>query len=527
MRLPETERLLAHSSPAGLLYATSGFQDQARGGMRHRWLPFAHVRLLNDVVLRAATGELAAQGKTGALISTPPRHGKSELMSKGTPAWYLGRFPQRKVILGGYQAEFAARWGRKARDLLWEWGPEVFGVKVSESSSARDLWEIAGAEGAMRTAGVGGAITGFGADLLLVDDPTKNAQDAASEVMRENLWEWWLSTARTRLHAGGSAIVTATRWHEDDLIGRLIAAAAADPDADQWEVINLPAIAEPEEVEIDGELQLLMQDVLGRSDGEPLCRELGYDEDWARKTRASVGSYVWHALYQGKPRPADGLLFKKHDFQYFSVKEPDEHWPLGAYLLEDADGLHPIDPRSCVHFMTADTADSEKKMADYSVVSTWAVTPGDRKLLLVDVRRAQFERERATTMLEGAYTSFKPRAVTLRVENAGPSGPKVIKALLNKGLPIASDNPDTDKVTRALVAVALYEAHRVYHRRGVAWLKDWEDELLAFPNSTNDDQVDTASYAAIALPRLAVTAVASKSDEETKTEMGGVMEQAF
>lgn len=507
--LTETEALQAVGSPAGLAYAISAYTD-AKGRRRHRWLPYPHLRILNDAILRAVSGDLHRQGKTGLIVSMPPRHGKSELVSKTTPAWFLGRFPERKVMFASYQAQFAASWGRKARDLLEEFGPELFGVTVSDSSSAADDWQVAGHGGSMSTAGIGGPFTGRGADLLLIDDPVKNHEEAHSELIRDKHWDWWLSTARTRLHAGGTAIIVATRWHEDDLIGRLLAQAAADPDADQWEVINLPAIAEPDEE--TGELD----DPLGRKAGEALCPQLGYDEKWAKRTRASVGSYVWHALYQGKPRPAEGLLFKRPHFRYYRGWDPELARDAIVKLEGEDDELTAAGLEHMTIFQTVDVAASEKEDADYTVVSTWAVT-ADREMLLIDRRRQRFDVLDVGGFVATAYFRWLPSFVS--VERLG-HGLTVIQELVRKGLPIRKLEADADKVARALVAVARYEEGKIRHPREAPWLSEWEDELLAFPNGANDDQVDTVAYAARELAML--SGVKRKQQDRGKTHFGGL-----
>lgn len=495
MSFSADELLLARSSPAGFASVVS----------EGRWVPFPHLVLLNDRILAAVSGDLGRQGKTGLIVSMPPRHGKSEEVSKYLPAWLLGRFPDRRVILASYQAHFAAQWGRRARELLEQYGPEVFGIRVSQASSAADHWEVHGHQGAMATAGAGGPITGKGADLLVVDDPVKNAEEAASQVIRDKVWEWWRSTARTRIHAGGAAIVVMTRWHEDDLVGRLLAAAADDPDADQWELVELEAIC------------TRADDPVGRKPGQALCPELGYDEAWARKTRASVGTYYWEALYQQTPRPAEGLLFKRQDFRYFTVDAES-----GLYLLERVtdDGntiRHPVDRGHCLHFQTVDVAASEKETADYTVVSTWAATP-DRDLLLVDVERQRFELLDVGGLVERQYRRHEPAFTA--IEQFG-HGLGVVQELVRKGLPIRRLDPDRDKVARALVAVARYEEHRVYHRRGAGWLRGWEDELTAFPNAANDDQVDTVAYAARLLPTLSAERP-RRREPKGRTRFGGV-----
>src|SRR5262249_39293348 len=158
------------------------------------------------------------------VIEAPPRHGKSELISKYLPAWFLGTFPQKRVMLAAYGASFARSWGRKARELLEEHGTQLFGVRVRDDLRSSSEWGLWGSEGGMVSSGVGGPMTGRGADLLIVDDPVKSSDQSRSETIREAQWDWWQSTASTRIEPGGCTIVIATRWHEDDLSGRLIKA---------------------------------------------------------------------------------------------------------------------------------------------------------------------------------------------------------------------------------------------------------------------------------------------------------------
>jgi hypothetical protein len=260
-----------------------------------------HIDLLNETILDLVTGELAREGFRGVCISMPPRHGKSETVSHYLPAWYLGRWPQKHVALASYEADFAATWGRKAREALEEIGPQWFGVKVDQrQSSARD-WRVqpwrgrpkASGYGGMITTGIGGPLTGRGADLLIVDDPVKNALEAHSRVRRQATWDWFTSTAMTRLEPGGVAIVVATRWHEDDLTGRLL----ASDEGDRWLSINLPALCDRD------------TDLLHREIGQALWPQR-WPEDHLQLTRRQLGSYVWAALYQGRPAEREGGFFE-------------------------------------------------------------------------------------------------------------------------------------------------------------------------------------------------------------------------
>jgi predicted phage terminase large subunit-like protein len=220
------------------------------------------------------------------VIEAPPRHGKSELVSRYLPAWYLGLFPERRVMLVGYAASFARSWGRKARGLLTDQGRDAFGVEVDVSVRAAADWGLQDQEGGMVTAGVGGPLTGRGANLLIIDDPIKNAEQARSAAIRENHWDWWQTTASTRIEPGGCAIIIATRWSEDDLSGRLIKAAQ---EGAGWPVrrLRLPAIAEA-------------GDQLGRVPGEALW-PARWPLERLEKLRLAKDAHWWHALYQQRP----------------------------------------------------------------------------------------------------------------------------------------------------------------------------------------------------------------------------------
>ena len=213
------------------------------------WKTPPHLRLINRR-LRA----LAAKPGGRLTVFMPPRHGKSLLISQFFPAWFLLVYPWKRVILCSYDADFAAQWGRKVRDLVAQWGPH-FGVAVRPDSKEADRWEITGQGGGMQTAGVGGPVLGKGADLLVLDDLVKNAQEALSPAHRQKVWDWYASTAYTRLEPGGAAVNVQQRWHTEDVGARLL---AAEPG--RWEALTLPAIAGAD-------------DPIGRAPGEALWKE--------------------------------------------------------------------------------------------------------------------------------------------------------------------------------------------------------------------------------------------------------------
>jgi hypothetical protein len=232
----------------------------------------------------------------------PPRHGKSELVSKYFPAWFLGCNPSKRIILASYAAEFAASWGRKARDVLTEIGPRYFdGLTIRSDSSAAHWWDLDEFSGGMQTSGVGGGVTGKGADLFIIDDPVKDAVQANSEVYRQRNWDWYQSVAYTRLEPDGAVVIMQTRWHEEDLAGHVL--QHAKQTGESWDVLNLPALAEE-------------PDPLGRQPGEPLWPERFSRADLLR-IKATLGSYWWSAMYQGSPMPNEGGTFKRSWLRYW------------------------------------------------------------------------------------------------------------------------------------------------------------------------------------------------------------------
>lgn len=183
----------------------------------NRWTKPKHIQYIDNMLVKIANSEIFR-----LIINMPPRHGKSELISKYFPFWYLGHFPDKRIILTSYEASFAQSWGRKVKELIEEFGEPIFKIKLNPSSRSAKSFDIKEHYGGMACAGAGGAITGKGADLIIIDDPVKNDKQAHSIVYRERIWDWFLATVYTRLEPEGAIIVVMTRWHEDDLCGRII-----------------------------------------------------------------------------------------------------------------------------------------------------------------------------------------------------------------------------------------------------------------------------------------------------------------
>lgn len=494
------EQLVAQASPATFAHVTS----------EGRWVPYEHLILLNDYLLRVAAGEIKR-----LIVTLPPRHGKSELISRYLPAWYLGTFPDRQVLLVCYGKELAEDHGNAARRLLTEFGPSVFGVSVEDTAAGR--WRVHGREGLMLSRSLRGEITGRGAHLLIIDDPIKDELDAQSELKRERLWTWWQSTASTRLQIMGgesAAILVQTRWHESDLAGRLKATG-------EWETLNLPALAEAD-------------DPMGRAEGEPLAEELLNVEDYEAIKREK-GSYFFAALYQQRPAPPEGIMFKRPNFRYYRGRQGLQ---ARFYMLQDdtagEDGVRTIDGGYMRVFQTVDVAASEADEADYTVVGTWGVTDA-HDLVVLDIARQHFEILDVPGFLK--RESDKHSRPPMWIESFGHGlGP--FKALSRDGYPIrkleAEQGTKRDKVARAMGAVAAYERHKVFHPATTGedaidapWLGDFEDELAAFPRGAHDDQVDALAYAVQLLPTIGFRKGPVMSEPKGKPLGAGIMDMQF
>jgi len=484
----EDARNLAHASPGCFGLVT----DKS-----FRYPP--HVELIDrEIVAAIERGQQRLRegtwdGPEILLVEVPPRHGKSTLISHNAPAWFLGRFPDQRVMLASYQATFAASWGRKARNLLVEYGRQLFGVEVDPTSHAASNWNIKGRKGGMSTAGVGGDFTGKGAHLLIVDDPVKNAEEAMSETIREKQEDWWRSTIRTRIEPGGVVIILMTRWHVGDLGGFVL--REAEDGGDPVREIRLPAIAEE-------------NDPLGRKPGEAL-----WPERYARKAlsvlKKALGIYWFTAMFQGKPTPDEGGIFSRKYFNYFSI-EGD------LAKLKRPDGTtqeYGID--WCQKVQYADLASSEKQTADYTVFTEVWVTP-DKDMLVRNVARDRIPGPDQPDFFEANHAGGPAKFEAIGYQST------LIQEMLRRGFPAEPVYPDKDKVTRASAAGAHYKGGKVYHLRGAEWLGDFEAELLAFPAGEHDDQVDTIAYAARDLPDVAAVTTRKQKDRGD-TISGGLM----
>jgi predicted phage terminase large subunit-like protein len=377
----------------------------------------------------------------------PPRHGKTELASIRFAPWFLGRNPDKNIIQATYAAEFAEESAKKSRSILsspvYE---QIFDVKLAQDSRAVSRWQT-NRGGSYYAVGVGGPLTGRGANLLVVDDPHKNRQEAESVVMRANVWEWFTSTAYTRLEDNASAILIMTRWHEDDLAGRLLRGD------EHWEYLSLPAIAE--------------QDEPYRKHGEALWPQK-FDVEALENIRCAIGSREWASLYQQQPSVAEGEIFKREWWHFYSMR------PHFQKIVQ-----------------SWDTAFKKGKENDFSVCTTWGVAPNGYYLIHVWKEKVEFpELKRAVVMLA---SEFAPDEILIEDKASGQSLLQEIRQ--ETRLPITAIKVDADKIARAYAVTPTIEAGNVFLPENAAWVRDYVDSLAAFPNAAHDDDVDSTTQA--------------------------------
>ena len=417
------------------------FTKRSHGSYQVNW----HHRQIADHLERLEKGEFDR-----LIINMPPRHGKSELSSIRFPVWFLGRNPNKRVIAVSYSRELATDFGRKTRNLVRsEEFTNVFDAKLSEDSFSVQKWDLDEGGGYVGV-GIGGSIVGRGADLFIIDDPIKTADDADSASYREMIWGWYQNVAYTRLEGQGKICLTMTRWHSDDLAGRLIDQAKNDG----WKVLSLEAEADTDEIH--------------RKEGDPLWPEK-YDSHALKRIKDNIGSRAWGAQYQQKPIMQESAIFKKSWFRFYDVL-----------------------PHVFRYIWSWDTASKAKASHDYSVGTLWA--EGENGYYLVFVWRKKC-----------IYTELKKSIIEMfdnwpsdyvLIEDAS-SGIQLLQDLQETTtLPVMPQKVEgRSKEARATAISPLFEAGKVFFPRNEEFVNILVDELLSFPAGKRKDQVDSVSQA--------------------------------
>lgn len=400
------------------------------------------------------------------IISMPPQEGKSQRASRRFPLWVLTQNPDTRVAIASYEANVARRWGRAIRDDVLVHGAEL-SLKVRDDLSAQGEWQLAGHEGGIYTAGVNGALTGRPVDVLIVDDPIKDRQQADSQVYRDRVWDWWTDVAATRLAPGAPVIVILTRWHHDDLAGRLLAAE----DGHLWNVINIPAKAESEQDPLGREIGQFMESARGRTMAQ-----------WAA-IEVRSGPRTWTSMYQGQPTPDEGGLFPRdvwarYDQPLWIVRDDGSHWVTGT----------DVEVAQSWDFAFKDTNKS-----DYVVGQVW-VRSGIHAYL-VDQIRARIGFNETLQAIQD-LTARWPQAVAKFMEDKA-NGPAIINALHQTVPGMIPIEPEGSKYARAqAISPLVHSGNVVLPTAELApWISGLTEEAQAFPSGAHDDQVDSLTQA--------------------------------
>ena len=396
-----------------------------------------------------------ANGKIKRLIvNMPPRHTKSEFASYLFPAWMVGKNPKLKVIQTTHTGELAVRFGRKMKNLVDtnEFAQVFDECKIAADSKAAGRWET-NKGGEYYAAGIGGAITGRGADLLIIDDP-HSEQDALSDTALDSAYEWYTSGPRQRLQPGGSIVIVMTRWSTKDLTGQLLK-AQSEPKADQWEVVEFPAILPSD---------------------KPVWPNYWKLEE-LESVKASLSEAKWQAQWQQNPTSEEGSIIKREWWQ----KWEEEDIPDLVHVIQ-----------------SYDTAFSRKESADFSAISTWGVFYPRNKgphLILVDVEKGRWDFPELKKIALEQYKYWEPETVIIEQK---ASGTPLTHELRQIGVPVLNFTPSkgNDKHVRVNSVAPIFEAGKVYipERR---WAEEMIEECAAFPYGDHDDLVDSMTQAVL------------------------------
>ena len=425
--------------------------------VKHVWPPFIegpHHTIMAEKFQQVAEGKLKR-----IIINIAPRHGKSELTSWLLPAWLLGQNPSRKVIAATHTTEFSQRFGRKVRNLIDAQSyKDVFpSVSLRADSKAAGRWDTNGG-GEYFACGVGAAMTGRGADLLIIDDP--HSETAGIHPTREyydSIYDWYSSGPRQRLQPGGAIIVVMTRWSEMDLTSRLVQSSRDRRGSDEWEVIELPAMYDS---------------------GQPLWPEFWPKEELdALKAELPLGK--WLAQYQQTPTAEEGALIKREYWREWTKSNP----PSCEFIIQ-----------------TVDTAHTKNARSDYSAITTWGVfnhagQGGEEvpNIILLDSKNEKLEFPELKQRTLELFREYEPDAFLIEAKAAGLP---LIQELRSSGIPVTDYTPSRgqDKLSRVNSVTDIFASGLVWHPQ-TRWAEEVIEQCGAFPNGQHDDLVDCTTLA--------------------------------
>jgi predicted phage terminase large subunit-like protein len=418
---------------------------------KHIWPEFIegeHHKIISEKFDKLATGEIKR-----LIVNMPPRHTKSEFASTLLPAWMIGREPKLKIIQTTHTGELAVRFGRKAKTLIDS--PEyqeIFQTRLREDSQAAGRWETAQG-GEYFAAGVGGAITGRGADLLIIDDP-HSEQDAMNMTALERAYEWYTSGPRQRLQPGGKIVCVMTRWNTKDLTGILLK-NQSEPKSDQWDIVEFPAIM---------------------PSGKPVWPEY-WKLDELESVKASLSLGKWNAQWMQNPTSEEGAILKREWWKDWDK----DYIPRLEHVIQ-----------------SYDTAFMKKETADYSAITTWGIfrenEDSPAQLLLLDAVKDRFEFPELRRVAKEQYDYWQPETVLVE---AKASGLPLTYELRNMGIPVINYTPSrgNDKHTRVNSVAPLFESGNIWAPLSKQFAQEVIEECAAFPYGDHDDLVDSTTQA--------------------------------
>lgn len=389
------------------------------------------------------------------VIHTPPQHGKSQTVTESLPGWYLGRWPERRVILGSYSEVSAERFARRNREAVKTFGRQLFGVEIGRIDRATEF-ELKGHRGRLISRGILSGVTGNPAELMILDDPIKNRLEADSPALRRRLWEEWQNSFKSRLAAGAKVILIMTPWHEDDLAARILKTE------ENVTLLRIPVEAEA-------------QDPLGRREGDALCPELGKDNAWLAQFKKSYladpqgGRRAWLALYQCAPRTEAGDLIRR------------DWWRL----YDCTDGEH-----FAAEVISVDAAFKASDQNDYVAITVWGRRGND--FFLRDCRNEHLDFTQTLAAIRAMRRKY-PRARAVLIEDKA-NGSAVIN-VLRREMFCVGVNPQGGKVARVHAVSAAIESGHVFLPRSAPWLETFLEQWCAFPKGKHDDMVDSSTQA--------------------------------
>ena len=420
--------------------------------VKHMWPDFIngrHHRIIADKFNKLAEGKIDR-----LIVNMPPRHTKSEFASYFLPAWMIAKNPKLKIIQTTHPADLAVDFGRKVKHLLDDPSyQELFDTRLMEDSQAAGKWKTEQG-GEYFAAGVGGAITGRGADLLIIDDPHKEQDIKRDGKAFDKAWNWYLSGPRQRLQPGGRIVVVMTRWSTKDLTAKLIESQAAEEGADKWDIIEFPAIM---------------------GNGKPCWPEY-WEIDQLLKTQASLPVASWNAQYMQQPTAEQGAILKREWWRNWT----SERMPKPIFVLQ-----------------SIDTAFLKKESADYSAITTWGIFNNQdegQQAILLDAQRGRWEFPELKEKAHRLAIRYNADKVLIEAKAAGIP---LYHELFRVGIPVTNWTPSrgNDKYARVHSVSPIFEGGRIWAPMHRHYAQEVVEECASFPHGDHDDYVDSTTQA--------------------------------